>query len=780
MLKTPKSLFCFITFLLIASALPLEAQMKAVPLPGVSASVNVLRDGRSIPYITAANENDLYFVQGYVTASDRLWQMDMMRRFARGETAELSGKATLEEDKRWRRLGFAKIAEESYQHLSPELKSALDTYARGVNAYLASLDENSIPIEFKILQYKPRPWTPADTLIIGKILADALSSTWRQDLLKASLLQTLPKQKLDELTDGRTEFDVVLFGRDVAERRTASTAPNVSTISPETLAEAERVDASREASLARFGFFAKDLAASNNWVISGKRTADGKPILANDPHLAPTAPGIWYLTYLETPSMRVAGVTFPGVPGIVLGHNEHIAWGATNVGPDVQDLYLETFDAEGRVKTPNGWEAPTIHKETINVRANLLKPDTQPETLEVTETRNGVVILEDGGKRYSLKWTARDPHNVDFEAFFRLNRANDWKEFRQALSTYRGATQNFVYADVKGNIGWQVAGGVPTRKTGDGSLPYDGASIEGDWTGFIALDELPNLYNPPSGLIVTANQRIAGTDYKYPQLTRDFAPPWRARRIFDILNAEPKATMDTVRAAQYDSYNIPIANLAKEIVKANAASLDTLVLFKTWDGRMTPDSQSALIANEIRVCMGNRIAAANAPAPPVAIRERVLDRAIKERSKLWLPSGTSDYESLMRSCDAEAAASLEKRFGADRSKWTWGTVFMSRFSHPLAAAPLIGAQFRTPSVGLEGSGQTPNVGSGVSMRLISSPGNWDATRHVIPLGQSGDVRSGHFKDQFDLWRTGEPAIFPFSSAAVDRAATTRTQFVPAR
>jgi penicillin amidase len=782
MLKAPKFLFCFITLLLFASVSPLEAQTKAVPLPGISESVKVLRDGRAIPYISAANENDLYFAQGYVTAGDRLWQMDMMRRFARGETAELSGKATLEEDKRWRRLGFAKIAEESYQHLSPELKSALDNYARGVNAYIASLDDNSIPIEFKILQYKPRRWTPADTLIIGKILADALSSTWRQDLLKASLLQTLPKEKLDQLTNGRTEYDVVLYGRDVPERRNATAAASVkvSTIRPETLAAAEREDAAREASLSRLGFFAEELAASNNWVISGKRTADGKPILANDPHLAPTAPGIWYLSHLETPSMRVAGVTFPGVPGIVLGHNEHIAWGATNVGPDVQDLYAETFDAAGRVKTPNGWEAPTIRTETINVRTNLLKPDTQPETLEVTETRNGAVILEEGGKRYSLKWTARDPRNVDFEAFFRLNRAKDWKEFRAALSTYRGATQNFVYADVKGNIGWQVAGGVPIRRTGDGSLPYDGAANEGDWTGFIPLDELPNLYNPPSGLIVTANQRIAGTDYKYPQLIRDFAPPWRARRITDLLNAEPNATMDTVRAAQHDSYNIPLASLAKEIVKANAGTAETLETLKGWDGRMTPDSRAALIANEIRVCMGNRIAAANAPAPAAAIRERILARAVRERSKLWLPAGVADYESLMRSCDAESTATLEKRFGADRSKWTWGAIFASRFPHPLAAAPLIGGQFKTPSVGLEGSGQTPNVGSGVSMRLITSPGNWDATRHVIPLGQSGDVRSSHFKDQFDLWKSGEPAIFPFSRAAVDRAATTRLEFIPAK
>ena len=775
-------LFSFVGFLVAALCGMAVGQVNQIRIAGLTTSVKVTRDTRHIPYISATQENDLYFVQGYVTASDRLWQMDMMRRLARGETAELSGKLTLEEDKRWRRLGFAKIVEESYQHLSPDLKSALDNYAKGVNAYIASLDDQTIPIEFKTLQYRPRRWTPSDSLIIGKILADALSSTWRLDILKATLQQSLPKEKFDELAEVRNEYDVILFGKDAPGRVVLfPTAPsNRQTFDQNALAAADRLESIRETSLSRVGLYAEDLAASNNWVISGTRTADGKPLLANDPHLTPTAPGVWYLTHLETPTMRVAGVTFPGVPGIVLGHNEHIAWGATNVGPDVQDLFVETFDSEGRVRTPNGWERPTIRKETINVRGNLLKTDTQPETTEVVETRNGVIILEDGGKRYALKWTARDPKNVDFEAFFRLNRAKNWEEFRNALSTYRGATQNFVYADTKGNIGWQVAGGIPLRRSGDGSLPYDGSTNDGEWTGYIPLNELPKLFNPPSGLIVTANQRIVGTDYKYPQLLRDLAAPWRARRLFDLLSAESKATMETVRAAQYDSFNIPLSNLATEIVKANAASGETVEALKSWDGRMTANSQAALIINEIRVCMANHIAETSRPAPSVAIRERVLDRAVRERSKTWLPAWVSDYESLMRSCDSESARTLEKRYGPDRSKWVWGNVSVSRFPHPLAAAPLIGGQFRTPSVGITGSGQTPNVAAGVSMRFITSPGNWDSTRHVIPLGQSGDPRSKYFTDQFELWLSGEPAVFPFSKEALEKVAVAGTEFVPAK
>lgn len=759
-------LFVFHTLVFLAST-TIFAQQTTREIAGLKESVTVRRDSRAIPYIEAQNETDLYFVQGYTTASDRLWQMDLMRRLARGETAEIFGKAALEEDKRWRRFGFAGIAEESVNYLSPDLRSALENYAAGVNAYIASLDDSTLPIEFKILQYKPRPWTPADSLVIGKILADALSSTWRQDILKASL-QSLPKEKFDDLARIDTAYDVLMFGKD--EPKAGKKSAKTVVISNDLLAKVEREDAVRKESLSRVGFYAEDLAASNNWVISGKRTADGKPLLANDPHLQATAPGIWYLSHLETPTMRVAGVTFPGVPGIVLGHNGDIAWGATNVGPDVQDIYVEIFDESGRVKTAKGWETSKIRKEELRVRLNPLKTDTEIVSMDVVETPNGVVILEENGKKYSLKWTARDPKNNDFGAFFLLNRARNWDDFNAALKTYRGASQNFVFADSKSNIGWHIAGAIPLRRTGDGSLPYDGTTTDGDWTGMIPYEELPFLYNPPSGFIVTANQRIVGTNYKYPQLIRDFAPPWRARRIFDLLNGQTKATMDFVTNAQRDSYNIPLTNLSKEIIKANAGSTETIEMLKAWDGRMTPDSKAALIVNEIRGCLTNKIADENKGVPANAIRERILDWAVRERVARWLPSGFADYPAFLKTCEGEAVSGLPKKYGTDPSKWVWGSFAVSRFPHPL------GAQFATPVVGIEGSGQTPNVASFVSMRFIASPGNWDETRHVIPLGQSGDPKSPNFKDQFEAWRTGTPAIFPFSKAAVMRSSVSTTVY----
>ena len=779
-----KSLFVAAVILLTAAQLFAQTPPAKLVISGITAEVTVRRDGRGIPYIEAKNDADLYFAQGYVMASDRLFQMDSMRRLARGQTAEISGEARLEEDKRWRRFGFASIVEQSLLSMKPETRAALDSYARGVNAYIATLDDKSMPPEFKILQYKPTPWLATDSLIIVKILADGLSSTWRTDLIKASLIG-IDKQKLADLMNPVTPSDVVLFGKDKGGDLSGSegglsSQPSFADIkntlptgrvSASTLAAAEKDDAIRKASLESVGLYAEELAASNNWVISGKKTADSRAMLANDPHLSPTAPGIWYLIDLKSPTLHVAGVTIPGGPGVSIGHNDSIAWGMTNVGPDVQDLYVETFNDAGEYKTPTGWAKPVIRKETINVRTNLMKPETAPQTFDVMETRNGVVITDEVGKKYALKWTARDPNISEFAAFAELNRAKDWTTFKNALRSFGLSPQNVVYADVKGNIGWHVAGQVPIRKTGDGSLPYDGSTTDGDWLGNIPYDELPNLYNPPEGFIVTANQRIAGTDYKYQQMSRTYMSA-RARRIHDLLSAKKQGmTMDDSRDIQHDVYNQPLAMIAKSIVAEGSVSADTIAVLKDWDGKMVADSRAAVLVNDIRNCIAGKMADGNKPVPAFLINQRIVELAISEKLERWLPAGIKTYGDLYKACDGSVRTTLaaSKTYGSDPAGWVWGKTFTSRFPHPLAVVPFVGGQFATPLVGIGGSGQTPNVGSGVSMRLIASPGNWDATRHVIPLGQSGDPKSPHFKDQFELWKDGTPAILPFSKAAIEKA-----------
>ncbi len=764
-----KTLLLLCIILLTTVGCYAQTPTKTLSVSGLQDSVTVRRDARSIPYIEAKNDADLYFAQGFITASDRLWQMELLKRVSRGELAEIFGKQVLEEDKMWRRYGFSAIAEESLKTLNPQLKTALENYSRGVNAYIATLTKETMPPEFTILQIVPREWKPTDTLVLGKILAEGLSSTWRQDLVRASI-SNLPQEKLQDLFNPITPFDVVLFDKDLKSQKT--TANNKFQISNDELKFADEQAEIRKKSLERIGFYMEDAAVSNNWVISGKRTADGKAIMANDPHLPPTAPGIWYLSHLTAPGLRVSGVTFPGVPGIVLGHNEFFAWGATNVGPDVQDLYIEEFNAEGNYKTPNGFVAPTKRTEQIKVRTNLLKPETENVNLEVLETRNGVILTEQNGKQFALRWTARDSKNQEFEAFFLLNRARSWKGFQTALKSYGGASQNFVYADVKGNIGWQIGGQIPIRRTGSGALPYNGATNEGDWTSFIPFAELPFLFNPKENFIVTANQRTVGTSYKYfDEMSRDKSTPWRARRIYDLLKSNEKVTMDDVRDVQHDVFNLPFTIFSKEIVKQNAASAQTLEILKTWDGKMTADSKAAVLVNEIRNCTAEKIAEDNKPLPSALVRERLLFWIVSDNSKRWLPKNYATYGDLLKTCDTEARVNLAKpnRLGTDESKWIWGNVFVANFLHPLSFAPLIGGQFTLKYNNVNGSGQTPNVGSYVSMRHIASPGNWDATRHVIPLGQSGNPNSPHFKDQFEAWRTGTPAIFPFTKTAVEAA-----------
>lgn len=750
-----------------------QAPTRELSVSGLKENVTVRKDARGIPYIEARSDADLYFAQGYMTASDRLWQMDLYRRVARGQTAELFGKLTLEEDKRWRRFGFSQIVEETLKNLRAETRAALENYARGVNAYIATLDEKSLPVEFQILKYKPTAWLATDSLIVGEIINDGLSTTWQSDILRASF-GDLPREKYTQLFMEKTPLDVLVVGQDNLVQSPKSKIQSVNKIDNSLVELALKDAAVRKSSLERVGFYQEFNAASNNWVVSGKRTADGKPILANDPHLPANAPSVWYLINLSTPDERVSGVTFPGVPGVVLGHNENIAWGATNLGPDVQDLYLETFNEKGQVKTANGWQDVKTRTEEIKVRRNVLSPETDTEDLTVVETPNGVIISEQSGKKYALKWTMLDARADSSTAFLALDRAKNWDDFRDALKTYGGATQNFIYADVKGNIGYYGAGRIPIRRSGDGSVPYDGSTNAGDWTSFIPFEELPQSYNPPQNFIVTANQRIAGDSYKY-FLTHSWAAPYRARGIYNLLDANKKLTVEDVMKIQHDVYNISFSNFAQEIVKSQAASKETLNLLGAWDGEMSADSSAALLVGEIRAAFLNKILEANVGADRAknyrwGASAAFVDWLIMEKPANWLPKEYKNYKDLLLAADVQARENLTKRYGANQADWQYGKAGQIRFAHPLAAAPLIGALFAIEPIPQYGSGATPNVGANVSMRHVAAVGNWDATRHGIALGESGDPKSPHWKDQLESWKSGETPVFPFTKSAVERAA----------
>jgi penicillin amidase len=766
---------------------------RTITVPGLRNRVTIRRDERGIPYIEATNDEDLFFGQGYATASDRLWQMDVQRRSARGELSEIFGQAALNEDKRHRTLGFARVLDDMAAHLPENLKVALDAYARGVNAYIASLTDKTLPPEFLILQYKPRPWTPADSLAVGRLMAEYLSTSWQLDVLRAALA-SLPKEKRDALLPEVSPLDVLVVGRD---RKTAKTSgARDSTVlaaslrpNPQVLATVNEMIESDQRSRERLGLFDQTdtFQASNNWVVSGKRTVSGKPLLANDPHIPASAPSVWYLTELSAPGMHVAGVTFPGAPGIVIGHNDHIAWGVTNLAPDVQDLYVEKFDPANprRYLTPQGWRDAEVRHEEIKVRKGFTSTETDTVALDVTITRHGPITLESDAQRYAMRWTALDSTLNDFAAFVGMNRARNWKEFTTALSTYGGPTQNFVYADVDGHIGYYGAGKIPIRKSGDGSVPYDGSTDAGEWTGWIPFDKLPHSFDPPSGIIVTANQRIAGNDYPY-FLTHSWAQPYRARRIFDLLNQKPKLTTDDFRKIQADVFSIGLASFAHDSAKILKPQLpaddqklrDSVDALEKWNGEVNAESSVAPLAFQMRAAFRLRVLTASLGPDLVktytwANFETTVDRLIMEQPKDWLPKEFGSYAELLRACYADARQALTKNPGADESKWKWGEMVKVRFSHQLAAAPLIGLQFTIPPFpqnGVGSLGPTVNVGSSVSMRFIADPTDWDRTQHGITLGESGIPSSPHWKDQLEDWRNVTPRAFPFSKATVESAA----------
>jgi penicillin amidase len=743
-------------------------------LPGLSAPVTVRRDGLGVPHLQAASLPDLFRAQGYVTAQDRMWQMDVLRRRALGELAEAFGPAALVADRDIRTLGLGDAARRSLPHAPPDLRELVEAYAAGVNAWLDAHGD-SLPLEFKLLRYAPRRWETVDSIAVGKLLAMDLAQGWDDEALRARAYDRLPADVQAMLFPRLFVNDRILVGHDVAPATGA-------------LAKAADADAPTGEETSR---------GSNNWVISGAHTVTGLPLLANDPHLGLAVPSIWSAVHLTGPGMDVAGVVLPGTPGVTLGRNRRVAWGSTNVHDDSADLFVEEFDPHDpeRYRTPEGWDRVRTRHEPIRVREGSLSSAWTTVDHIVRLTRNGPLVTI-GARQYALRWTALEDDAVELTAFGRLQRAGTWDEFRAAVREFPGPSQNFVYADADGHIGWYSAGRLPIRRAGDGARPYPGTSPDGDWLGFVPFDELPHLLDPPSGRIVTANNRLVGTDYPY-KVTRGGIGPWRAAALFERLESREGWTTDDIARLQGERLSIPHRDLARVLLEAagrhrgEGAWDEVAREMAGWDGRLEPDSRPAALAVFTFRAIGTRVILPRLQGMPMGrtLSRRVagIHRLILERPASWVPAADRDWDGVLLGAWRAAESEIVEQLGPDRARWTWGALNVMAIQHPLARAmSFFGPLLSPPAVPMGGFGTTPNVLNvaptggvdGPSMRFVASMADPDDTRLVNFMGQSGHAASEHYEDQFAAWRAVETRRLPFTEAAVARETRHTLRLVP--
>ena len=680
--------------------LPQRSGRVEAPFGGAAASFDAL----GVPHIRAASLEDALFVQGYVTAQDRLFQMDGLRRMAAGDLAEILGPTYLESDRDARRLRMRRIAEAAYSTLPAADRAAFAAYARGVNRFIDT-HGNNLPLEFTLLGYQPRPWSVVDSLLVCLYMYRDLTTTWRDEILKRDMLANGDRQKV--------EF---LFPVD------AGAGPQ---------------------------------PGSNAWAIAGSRTASGKPLLSSDMHLAYSLPGIWYMTHIQAPGLDVSGVALPGTPGVMVGHNQRIAWGITNLQFGVQDLYIEQFDDRtGRYSYRGQVEQARPEREIIRVKG-------QPAyEMVVWVTRHGPLYVTDGNDRMALRWAAAEPGIMQYP-ILDIDRAQDWRQFTAALARFPGPGSNFVYADTDGNIGYHVAGKLPKRRGYKGDVPVDGSSGDFDWDGMIPFEQLPAAFNPPGGIVASANQNTFPVDYPYP-ITGNFAAPGRARQIRDLIAARGKWRAEDLLAVQkdvYSGFNKFLATLlvaAYDRRRAGNPALDQVVaLLRTWNGQMAKDRAAPFLVTlayqYLRTAAAESAAPTSGPRYQFALAPVALEILLRERPAGWF----LDYDETLLRALADAVEEARRMQGPDLTRWQYGAYLRIAVDNPVIhQVPLVGKYFDIGPVPMSGASSTVKQTTRTlapSMRMDADLGDWDRSLLNVQIGQSGQIFSSHYKDQWWAW-----------------------------
>lgn len=735
----------------------LPPQHAEVELAGISGPVGIRRlevDG--IPTISAASELDAFFGLGWVHAEDRLWQMDFQRRAASGRLSEVLGARTLKIDAYTRTLGLAHAAEASLAQMSPETRAVLEAYAAGVNAWIKH-HRGPLPPEFLILRYRPEPWRPVDTVLWGRLMALELSDNYRSELARARIASVLTPSELERLLPGDSGAGPTTIEAAILDSasRLAGTLPGLEEIP---------------------GFGA---GATNAWVISGTRTSTGKPILANDPHLGLSAPTLWYLARIETPTLTLVGATAPGVPAVLIGHNGRIAWGFTTTHSDTQDLFVERLVGEDRYASPSGPLPFATRIERIEVKGE------EPALITVRQTRHGPVLSDVSpeaaaiaaeGQVVALAWPALRADDATAEAVLRMNRARDWTEFRAALRDFHSPQQNVFYADTDGHIGMIAPARVPIRPSGnDGRLPVEGWSGAHDWTGFIPFEELPQSFDPPSGRIVNANNRIVPKSYPY-LIAAEWEAPYRAQAIEEALDQGREATADRSRAVQHSVLSLAareLVPLMTGFVPGNDRQSQALALMRGWDFQMRSERPEPLIFTAWLIALTEAVFAdelGEAFDAFLGWRADTLQRVLAHDPAWCDDRATAEVEQ----CDDRLSLSLDRaldslveRLGEDIEGWRWGELHQASFAHPIfTSVPLLGRLFdRRVEIGgdfytalravprIRGEQRFTAV-HGAGLRAVFDLADLDKSLFVLGPGQSGNPLSKHYDDLLSSWRLG--------------------------
>ena len=761
----------------------------SIRVPGLHGVVTIDRDAWGIPHLTASNLEDLYFGNGFVHAQDRLWQMELSRRVSAGRLSELFGRLALDADRLMRRMGLRRVAELEVARLPSDIRDLYKAYCRGVNFAVSGLS-GRWPIEFGIVRamppprprWRPEPWTIADSLAYGKLMAFGLGLNWSSELVRAALLAKLGPPRAAALEPVYPAGSPVVLP-------SAGIPPGLASSLLEAYAELEPFLAASGVGAGGF---------SNNWVVDGSRTASGKPLLANDPHLGLQMPSIWYEIELNGPGFEVTGAGFPGTPGVVIGHNSRMAWGITSSPIDAQDLVIEQINPNARHEYmfEGKWHEGRIVRETIAVRGRSV-----PVVEDVLVTRHGPIVsaATDPDKyALALRWTALTPGDLG-RAVAGINRAGSWAEFVAALRHWDAPTQNFVYADVDGNIGYYTPGTVPIRSKGDGSLPVPGWTGEYEWTGSVPFHELPHQYNPADHQIVTANHRLTGSDYPH-FLGNEWLAGYRAQRITDLLGKRTDLTVDDFRQMQLDVYSIPgreAAALLQQVTGRTETECAVLARARDWDGQLTHDTvggciclvfQHHLLRAVFEPILGE-ITEAYLGTGTSVVRPRngFFSRSIpfvyelaRSRDDTWfermgVPGNT--WDAVLHRALSDTVSFLTIQLGSDVSTWRWGRLNRLSFHHPLGQWPLLDRWLSRGPFELGGDDNTiaaaflplhspfDRNGWSASYRLIVDLGSLDRSLSMHTTGQSGHPASPHYDDMIAAWREGR--YHPMSLPAGD-------------